>query len=323
MNNTKFDAVLDALTPNHILTPITQEQQGFQRIIYLEEELENLVEVDPFFSDGPSSENEVNKNDNDSMVDQDDSNVNETQEEKTLFHRRFNRGIRHFNKIDNMVDISKLCYWKASSSKVMHPIENVLNDDPESFWQSDGGQPHIVDIYFNKRVELAMLVLFFGFEVDESYSPSVMKIYIGDSINDLIYYEEWRIQRITQWFAKKFPSYPQKRKNHTDEDIDLYDERRPERHYEERYRRNDSNKNTKHEKEMTLPVKCQVMRLTFPLNHDNGKDTHLRGIRIFAKDDGALPVVSSNTETQIGSTDRVLANMYPKSKFNDGLYSIR
>lgn len=323
MNNTKFDAILDALTPNDILTPITQEQQGFQKIIYLEEELENLEEADPFFSDGPSSGNEGKKHDNDSMVDPDDSSLNEVQGEQTLFHRRFKRGIRHFNKIDNMVDISNLCYWKASSSKVMHPIENVLNDDPESFWQSDGGQPHIVDIYFNKRVELTMLALFFGFEVDESYSPSVMKIYIGDSINDLTYYEEWRIQRITQWFAKKFPSYPQNRTNKKEDDAHICDDGQPKRRYEELYGRSDSIKNKKQEKEMTLPVKCQVMRLTFPLNHDNGKDTHLRGIRIFAKDDGTLPVVSSNTETKIGSTDRVLANMYPKSKFNDGLYSIR
>lgn len=316
MSYSNFDSVLDTLTPNHILAPIEPDQQGFKKIIYLEEELENLTEVDPFFSNGSSEEDDKKKDGDgeESMEEQDDPNMSKPEREKALFHRRFKRGVRVFNKIENMINVSNVCYWKASSYKAMHPIENVLNDDPESYWQSDGGQPHIVDIYFNKRVEVTLLALFFGFEVDESYSPSVMKVYVGDSINDLTYYEEWHIQRITQWYARKFPSHPIKKdKSKNVETTSIY------------YNRNKSKNKEKNEemKEKTLPVKCQVMRLSFPLNHDNGKDTHLRGIRIFGKDDGILPAIPNDAETQVGITDRVLANMYPKSKFNDGLLSIR
>lgn len=28
-------------------------------------------------------------------------------------------------------------------------------------------------------------------------------------------------------------------------------------------------------------LKCQFIRLLFPVNHENGKDTHLRGIRLY------------------------------------------
>lgn len=287
MNHSEIDAVLDLLTPMELLVPISGSyNQYFKNIVEVDDvKARENHSTDVFISVGSNSDEDEKHESGDNSLDA-DKNLSKAKER---LRRRYLRGIRKLSLMEDLVNISNLAYWKASSFKISNPIENVINDDPESYWQSDGVQPHIVDIYFNKRVELALLAIFFGFEIDESYSPKVVKLYIGDSIPDLIYYEEWHIGKITQWYTKKFPSL---------QDTDG---------------------------EQNIPIKCHILRLAFPVNHDNGKDTHLRGVRIFTRDskNRTLPMILSNAESSTKDTDRILASIDPKSKFNDGYFTIR
>lgn len=287
MNYSEVDAVLDSLTPTELLVPTTgSNKQPFKNIVELNDEKarENHY-TDTFISIGIDSDESREQEGSDDSIDID----KKLSKAKARLYRRYLRGIRQLSLMEDLTNISNLAYWKASSYKTSNPIENVINDDPESYWQSDGSQPHIVDIYFSKRIELALLAVFFGFEIDESYSPKVVKLYVGDSISDLIYYEEWYIGKVTQWYIRKFPSL---------EDTDG---------------------------EQNIPIKCHVLRLVFPVNHDNGKDTHLRGVRIFTRDinNRTLPMITNNINPAVKDTDRILASIDPKSKFNDGYFTIR
>lgn len=288
MNYSEIDAVLDSLTPTELLVPTSgSNRQPFKNILELNgEKTGGDQSADTFISVGIDSDDSREHEGSDDSVDID----KKLSKAKARLHRRYLRGIQQLSQMEEFTNISNLAYWKASSFKTSNPIENVINDDPESYWQSDGSQPHIVDIYFSKRIELALLAVFFGFEIDESYSPKVVKLYVGDSISDLIYYEEWYVGKITQWYIKKFPSL---------EDTDG---------------------------KQNIPIKCHVLRLAFPVNHDNGKDTHLRGVRIFTRDNNnnrILSMIANNANTTINDTDRILASVDPKSKYNDGYFTIR
>lgn len=151
----------------------------------------------------------------------------------------FKSGIQ---KIENqgLLNVNSLALWKASSSKLGNPIENVLNDNPNSFWQSDGGQPHTIDIYFSRRTDIVLLALYFSLTKDESYTPRLFKLYVGHSPSDAVFYKSYQVENLNGWIGLTFE-----------------DNRRDKL------------------------MKCQFLRLVFPVNHENGKDTHLRGVRLY------------------------------------------
>ncbi|KAJ6304998.1 hypothetical protein OIU78_020528 [Salix suchowensis] len=52
-----------------------------------------------------------------------------------------------------------------------------------TYWQSDGAQPHVVNIQFQKKVKLQLVVLYLDFKLDESYTPSKISIRAGDGFS--------------------------------------------------------------------------------------------------------------------------------------------
>lgn len=85
----------------------------------------------------------------------------------------------------NQRDISSEAVWSLSSCKVgMSPfytssmmrlegfgINQLLDERTLNFWQSDGPQPHIITIEFQKYTEISFLLLYLDFKSDESYTP--------------------------------------------------------------------------------------------------------------------------------------------------------
>ncbi|CAR24639.1 DOC domain-containing protein [Lachancea thermotolerans] len=140
------------------------------------------------------------------------------------------------------IDITNLAYWKASSQKDGNPVSQALDDNPTTFWQSDGLQPHKIEISFSKRVDIVQFALFLSLVVDESYTPQIIKIYAGHSASDATLYKTLEVRNVNCWVALTF------------------EDNRPEDNL----------------------LKCQYIRMIIPVNHENGKDTHLRGARIYA-----------------------------------------
>ncbi|EDO15384.1 hypothetical protein Kpol_460p19 [Vanderwaltozyma polyspora DSM 70294] len=163
---------------------------------------------------------------------------------------RYTQGIRLLNS-NNLTNISHLAHWQPSSYKIGNPIENVLDDNMSTFWQSDGVQPHELCIYFSKRMDISLIAIFISLIADESYTPRLIKMYVGHSPADALFYKNIEIRNINGWAALTFE-----------------DNRSPDN-----------------------LLKCQFVRLVLPINHENGKDTHLRGIRIYS------PSKTSSVET--------------------------
>lgn len=179
----------------------------------------------------------------DHSVDEEDMDNNKSYLHKEQLRHGYLSGMRKLDKMADLINISKIAYWKPTSFKPSNPIENVVNGDPDSFWQSDGAQPHQVEVYFSRRVNIAIIAMFFSLKVDESYTPKLIKIYAGHSPSDCELHKIIELEKLNGWFTLNFT------------------DNRPQDGL----------------------LKCQYLKFTFPLNHENGKDTHLRGIRLFAK----------------------------------------
>ena len=55
----------------------------------------------------------------------------------------------------------------------------------DTYWQSDGPQPHIVTLEFQRLVLLSGLALFVDFKLDESYTPHKISVRAGTRARDM------------------------------------------------------------------------------------------------------------------------------------------
>ncbi|SCU95533.1 LADA_0G16116g1_1 [Lachancea dasiensis] len=168
--------------------------------------------------------------------------MDEREEELTqeMLLSRFSEGLQHIDT-QSLINVTNLAFWKASSQKEGFHISHALDDNPNSYWQSDGSQPHYIEANFSKRVEIIQLALFLSVIVDESYTPQILKIYAGHSSSDSTLYKTLEVRNLNDWVLLTFA------------------DNRPQ----------------------DKLLKCQYLRIDIPVNHENGKDTHLRGLRVY------------------------------------------
>ncbi|CCO30486.1 Anaphase-promoting complex subunit 10 Short=APC10 [Rhizoctonia solani AG-1 IB] len=82
-------------------------------------------------------------------------------------------------------DIGHLATWSVSSYKYGFNVDCLRDDDPETFWQSDGPQPHFITLQFHKKVAVQKIAILLKFDQDDSYTPVRLAIRAGMSLNDL------------------------------------------------------------------------------------------------------------------------------------------
>nr|XP_045084639.1 anaphase-promoting complex subunit 10-like [Aegilops tauschii subsp. strangulata] len=73
----------------------------------------------------------------------------------------------------------------ALSCKPRNGVASLRDDSLDTYWQSDGAQPHLVNIQFQKKVQLQLVVLYVDLKLDESYTPSKISIRAGDGFHNL------------------------------------------------------------------------------------------------------------------------------------------
>ncbi|KAG5535909.1 hypothetical protein RHGRI_023626 [Rhododendron griersonianum] len=66
-------------------------------------------------------------------------------------------------------------------------------------FRSDGAQPHLVNIQFQKKVKLQLVVLYVDFKLDESYTPSKISIRAGDGFQNLKEIKSVELVKPTGW----------------------------------------------------------------------------------------------------------------------------
>jgi hypothetical protein len=88
-------------------------------------------------------------------------------------------------------DISSLATWTLSSSKPGCALAQLRHPSPTHFWQSDGPQPHTLTLHFFKLVAIVKMRIYLDYELDESYTPTKIKFFAGMSEGGLVEFGNW------------------------------------------------------------------------------------------------------------------------------------
>ena len=151
-------------------------------------------------------------------------------------------------------EISPLASWTVSTCKPGCGVTALCSPSTTQFWQSDGPQPHLLNIHFFKLVSIVKLRVYLDFELDESYTPTRMIFLAGTGMYDLTEFAEWAGECPRGWVNISLEGVgPISDGSEGDADAGSV-------------------------------LKCMVVQVRICENHQNGKDTHVRGVQLFAKD---------------------------------------
>ncbi|CCE26885.1 related to anaphase promoting complex subunit 10 [Claviceps purpurea 20.1] len=143
-------------------------------------------------------------------------------------------------------EISNLGRFTVSSHKPGSGVEELRSDDLKVFWQSDGPQPHKLTVYFVKRVGIRDIRFYVDCNEDESYTPTKIAFQSGTSENNLLEFASMTLDSPTGWQQVPLAGVGGEPDGNT--------------------------------------LVSYVLQMQILENQQNGKDTHLRGIKIYAFD---------------------------------------
>lgn len=75
--------------------------------------------------------------------------------------------------------------FTISSAKPGNGVEQLRDNNTETYWQSDGSFPHSINIQFLRRVSVSKVCLYLDYSADESYTPKKLSVGSGSSLHDL------------------------------------------------------------------------------------------------------------------------------------------
>jgi len=75
--------------------------------------------------------------------------------------------------------------WTLSSSKPGNGVAQIRDGNKDTYWQSDGAQPHLINIVFHKKTSVVEIGFYLDFNLDESYTPKKISVRAGSSFHDL------------------------------------------------------------------------------------------------------------------------------------------
>ena len=148
-------------------------------------------------------------------------------------------------KSTSLLEIGDQAVWSLSSCKPGFGVANLRDGCTDSYWQSDGPQPHHVNIEFLKKTSVIKLAVYVDYRVDESYTPSKISVKAGSHFHDLASVTTIELTEPSGWVF-----------------IDTIDKQ-------------------------NRPVRGFLFQLSITANHQNGRDTHIRQVRVYeAKNHG-------------------------------------
>lgn len=137
-------------------------------------------------------------------------------------------------------EIGNQAVWSLSSCKPGFGVERLRDNIIDTYWQSDGQLPHLVNVQFHRKTRITAVYLYADYKLDESYTPSRISLRTGSNFNDLQELQNQELFEPTGWTAIHV------------------------------------------ENGKSRPVRIYMLQIAIVANHQNGRDTHLRQIRIHA-----------------------------------------
>ncbi|XP_042398746.1 anaphase-promoting complex subunit 10-like isoform X2 [Zingiber officinale] len=151
---------------------------------------------------------------------------------------------------DDLREMAKNAAWSVSSYKPGNNVLSLRDDNLDTYWQSDGAQPHLVNIQFQKKVKLQLVILYVDFKLDESYTPSKISIRAGDGFHNLKEIKTVELMKPVGWVHISLSG-------------------------------NDPRETF---------INTFMLQVAILSNHLNGRDTHIRQIKIYGPRPNPVPL---------------------------------
>lgn len=209
---------------------------------------------------------------------------------------------------DKLRDFTQMATWTVSTAKPGNGIEQILDGRADTYWQSDGPQPHTISAHFSSKLKIAELQLYLDFAADESYTPASLSLYAGSNEHDLALVR--RLRRLDSpqgWVRIPLGIAPsvmdagsdddstadELAEDATAEEISAREIRRARRARRREQKRRERLKKLEHSirerekgvnaeleamRDLTV-TKTHMVRIVIHHNHQNGRDSHVRMVR--------------------------------------------
>ena len=171
--------------------------------------------------------------------------------ERTMLHnmlsyKNFTQHENLPNSILSLKEIGELGVWSLNSAKQGNGILQLRDNSTETFWQSDGPIPHLVNIQFLKKTAISHVALYLDYKTDESYTPEVISIRGGIHMNNMREIVKVNLTEPSKWYL-----IPLKQKGEPGVSQNWV---------------------------YTLNLQIAVLQM-----HHSGKDTHIRQVKVFGR----------------------------------------
>ncbi|OAP57793.1 hypothetical protein AYL99_08531 [Fonsecaea erecta] len=218
--------------------------------------------------------------------------------------------IEDAKQLKGLRDISSLATWTLSSTKPGCGLAQLRNPSPTLFWQSDGPQPHTLTLHFFKLVAIVKMRIYLDFELDESYTPTKMKFYAGMSEGSLVEFGTWEVFDTVDPDTGEPQNNIEGLRGWIDVPLKGVGGREPRHH-------GISDMGVSQGEPTLYPLssdrqenpggdvlKAMVVQIRICENHQNGKDTHVRGFQVFGRDYNHHPEMKSHVRKTKGGKQK-------------------
>lgn len=163
--------------------------------------------------------------------------------------------------------------WTLSSYKPGSGVAELRSADLTKLWQSDGNQPHLINIQFARRTCVTHLSLYLDVKQDDSYTPTKIAVRGGTNYHDLTLVRQRTFDTPQGWkhFSMTMGSVDASA-NEEDEDAQEGDADGAEAKGEV---------GDDEEEDAGDGIRVWLIQVCILANHLNGKDTHIRRLVVF------------------------------------------
>ena len=136
------------------------------------------------------------------------------------------------------------CIWTLSSAKTGNGVNSLRDGRLDTYWQSDGTQPHTISVQFLKRATVSHICLYLDYNLDESYTPREIMVKAGMTNHDVEECIRINVVEPVGWIIIDC------KQCNNEEDYDRY-------------------------------VRAHLIQIRITAMHQNGRDTHIRLVKLF------------------------------------------
>lgn len=153
-------------------------------------------------------------------------------------------------------EIGHLATWSVTSAKPGNGVDLLRDGRSDTFWQSDGLQPHLISMTFNECMALVELHVYVDYKLDESYTPNKLSVQAGTCPHDIKEIRVVSLEEPSGWVVIPLGVAPE-----AASDISTMQDASCTPH--------------------TPPLHAFLLQLGVVSNHQNGRDTHVREVRVY------------------------------------------